>query len=57
MNGQRPPLEPIRSAYRLQYLTDEQLDQLQDATLEILEKVGVKLRAMMPFLNPVVIAK
>jgi trimethylamine--corrinoid protein Co-methyltransferase len=42
MNGQRPPLEPIRSAYRLQYLTDEQLDRLQEATLDILENVGVK---------------
>ena len=42
MNGQHPPLEPIRSAYRLQYLTDEQLDQLQEATLNILENVGVK---------------
>jgi trimethylamine---corrinoid protein Co-methyltransferase len=42
MNGQCPPLEPIRSAYRLQYLTDEQLDQLQEATLRILEDVGVK---------------
>jgi trimethylamine--corrinoid protein Co-methyltransferase len=42
MNGQLPPLEPIRSAYRLQYLTDEQLDQLQEATLDILDHVGVK---------------
>lgn len=42
MNGQRSALEPIRSAYRLQYLTDEQLDQLQEATLDILENVGVK---------------
>jgi trimethylamine---corrinoid protein Co-methyltransferase len=42
MNGHRLPLEPIRSAYRLQYLTDEQLDQLQEATLDILENVGVK---------------
>lgn len=42
MNGPYPPLEPIRSAYRLQYLTDEQLDQLQEATLDILENVGVK---------------
>jgi len=42
MNGQRPPLEPIRSAYRLQYLTDEQLDRLQEATLDILENVGVR---------------
>lgn len=42
MNGQRPALEPIRSAYRLQYLTDEQLDRLQEATLDILENVGVR---------------
>src|SRR5512139_698886 len=42
MNGHYAPLEPIRSAYRLQYLTDEQLDQLQEATLCILEDVGVK---------------
>jgi trimethylamine---corrinoid protein Co-methyltransferase len=42
MNEQRAPLEPIRSTHRLQYLTDEQLDQLQEATLCILEDVGVK---------------
>lgn len=42
MTVQRPPLEPIRSAYRLQYLSDEQLDQLQEATLRILEEVGVR---------------
>jgi trimethylamine---corrinoid protein Co-methyltransferase len=42
MNGDRPALEPLRSAYRLQYLTDEQLDKLQEATLDILENVGVK---------------
>jgi trimethylamine--corrinoid protein Co-methyltransferase len=42
MNGNRPALEPLRSAYRLQYLTDEQLDQLQEATLDILENIGVK---------------
>lgn len=42
MNGARPALEPLRSAYRLQYLSDEQLDKLQDATLHILETIGVK---------------
>ena len=42
MKVQRPPLEPLRPAYHIQYLTDEQLDQLQEATLEILETVGVK---------------
>jgi len=42
MNVQRPSLEPLRPAYRLQYLSDEQLDQLQEATLDIMETVGVK---------------
>ncbi len=42
MSVQYPPLEPLRPAYRLQYLTDEQLDQLQESTLEILETIGVK---------------
>jgi trimethylamine--corrinoid protein Co-methyltransferase len=42
MNGDRPALEPLRSAHRLRYLTDEQLDKLQEATLDILENVGVK---------------
>jgi len=44
MSVQRPPLEPLRPAYRIQYLTDEQLNQLQEATLDILENVGVKFR-------------
>lgn len=38
----RSPLEPLRPAYRLQYFTDEQLDKLQEATLDILENIGVK---------------
>lgn len=42
MNFKYPSLEPLRPAYKIQYLTDEQLDQLQDATLDILETVGVK---------------
>jgi trimethylamine--corrinoid protein Co-methyltransferase len=42
MTGDRPALEPLRSAYRIQYLTDKQLDKLQEATLDILENVGVK---------------
>jgi trimethylamine--corrinoid protein Co-methyltransferase len=36
-----PPLEPIRSAYRLRFLSDEQVSRLQQATLEILEGIGV----------------
>ena len=41
MIPQRPALEPLRSAYRLRVLSDEQLDRLQEATLDILENVGV----------------
>jgi trimethylamine--corrinoid protein Co-methyltransferase len=37
-----PPLEPIRSHRRIQFLDDEQLDRLQEATLRILEEVGVR---------------
>jgi trimethylamine--corrinoid protein Co-methyltransferase len=42
MAVERPPLEPIRTPYRLRFLTDEQLDRLRAATLEILDRVGVK---------------
>jgi trimethylamine--corrinoid protein Co-methyltransferase len=38
----RPPIEPIRTKYKLQFLDEEQLDQLQDATLIILERTGVQ---------------
>jgi trimethylamine--corrinoid protein Co-methyltransferase len=37
-----PPLEPIRTSRRLQFLDDAQLDRLQDATLTVLEDVGVR---------------
>ncbi len=37
-----PPLEPIRTSRRLQFLDDSQLDRLQDATLAVLENVGVR---------------
>ncbi len=37
-----PPLEPLRSAHRVRFLDDEQLDRLQDATLRVLEDVGVR---------------
>ncbi len=36
------PLEPIKTTYRLRYLDDQQLQALQDATLRILERTGVK---------------
>jgi len=42
MSHERPPIEPIRSAYRLRFTSDDQLNQLRDATLEILEKTGVR---------------
>ena len=42
MPVERPAIEPIRTAFRVQYLNDEQLDSLQGATLRILEDVGVK---------------
>ena len=42
MSVERPPIEPIRTRYSFQFQTDEQLDRLQTATLEILETVGVR---------------
>ncbi len=42
MSIERPTIEPIRSAFRVQFLSDEQLDAMQEATLQILEDVGVK---------------
>ncbi|MBN2148770.1 MAG: trimethylamine methyltransferase family protein [Anaerolineales bacterium] len=42
MNNIRPPLEPLHSEYRLRYLSDEQLATLREATLEIMETVGVR---------------
>lgn len=40
--SQTPPLEPIRTNRRVRFLEDEQLDRLQDATLHVLETVGVR---------------
>lgn len=42
MPAQLKPLEPLKTPYRLHYLSNEQLDQLQQATLQILERTGVK---------------
>lgn len=42
MSSELRPLEPLKTPYRVKYLTDAQLDQLQDATLAILERTGVK---------------
>lgn len=42
MPTQTPALEPIETPYRLRFLSDEQLDALQETTLRILEEVGVR---------------
>jgi trimethylamine--corrinoid protein Co-methyltransferase len=42
MSTETLPLQPLQTAYHLQFLTDKQLDDLQAATLEILEKTGVR---------------
>ncbi|MGD2147697.1 MAG: trimethylamine methyltransferase family protein, partial [Anaerolineae bacterium] len=42
MTVERPPITPIRSDYRVQFLTDKQLDEMRAATLEILAEIGVK---------------
>jgi len=41
MSIPRPPLVPIHTKHRLQFLSPEQLDQMQDATLQVLEETGV----------------
>lgn len=42
MSGERPHLKPLRSAHRFEFVSDKQLDQLQDAVLHVLEEVGVR---------------
>jgi trimethylamine--corrinoid protein Co-methyltransferase len=42
MPTEYPALEPLRTSYHLNFLTEKQLDDLQNATLEILEKTGVR---------------
>ena len=42
MPVERSPIKPIRTTHKLQFLSDEQLAQMQEATLQILEDVGVK---------------
>jgi trimethylamine--corrinoid protein Co-methyltransferase len=42
MNIQRPPIEPLRTKFHVQFASDEQLKSLQEATLYVLEKVGVR---------------
>jgi trimethylamine--corrinoid protein Co-methyltransferase len=42
MTIERPAIEPIRPDYRVQFLSDRQLKDMQEATLRLLEEVGVK---------------
>jgi trimethylamine--corrinoid protein Co-methyltransferase len=41
MSSETPQLKPIKPKYRLKILSDDQLNQIQSATLEILEEVGI----------------
>ena len=41
----RPPIEPIEPAFRFTYHSAEQLDRLKQATLDILETVGVRFES------------
>lgn len=38
----RPPIEPIRTSLKLNFLDDQQLAALQEATLQILENTGIQ---------------
>jgi trimethylamine--corrinoid protein Co-methyltransferase len=42
MTVERPGLKPIKTDYRLNFISEEQLDHLQEATLSVLENVGVQ---------------
>ncbi len=42
MAAEHPPIEPLRTQYKLACLEKEQLDNLREATLHILENTGVQ---------------
>ena len=42
MTVDRPALEPIKTDFRLNFISEEQLDHFQEATLSVLENVGVQ---------------
>lgn len=46
MHNERPSLEPIKTDYRMNFLTEDQLDGLQEATLQVLEEVGVQFPSL-----------
>jgi len=45
MSGERHLIEPITTSLKLRSLDDEQLDTMREATLEILENVGVRFHS------------
>jgi len=52
MPVERQTIEPLKPDYRIKFLTEEQLDLMEAATLEILETVGVRFpseKALMIF--------
>jgi trimethylamine--corrinoid protein Co-methyltransferase len=42
MPSETPALEPIKSHYRMNFLSEQQLDDFQEATLQVLEETGVQ---------------
>jgi trimethylamine--corrinoid protein Co-methyltransferase len=42
MPSETPALEPIKSDYRMNFLSEQQLDDFQEATLQVLEETGVQ---------------
>jgi trimethylamine--corrinoid protein Co-methyltransferase len=46
MSVDRLPIQPIVTNQRVQFLSDEQLDRLQEATLLVLEKTGVRFPSL-----------
>ncbi len=42
MSSEPNAIEPIKTPYKLNFLDDQQLDNLQEATLSILENTGVQ---------------
>ena len=42
MSSEHPPIEPIKTAQKINFLDEKQLENLQEATLTVLENVGVQ---------------
>jgi trimethylamine--corrinoid protein Co-methyltransferase len=45
MSSERHLIEPIETSYKLRFLDEEQLDKLREATLDLLESVGVRFHS------------